>query len=125
MWFFLIKSILGAIIGQSTNAWFKKTKMGIWFYKKVDTCYNWAAKRYDLNVLSKEEKLIKRFPSLMKKINKLEDNQAKLKLELIKIKDKKQEKIMAKKKKKKIVKKKKKTKKKKKRQCLRNLNYQK
>ena len=115
MWFFLIKSILGAIVGQSTNAWFKKTKMGMWFYKKVDTCYNWAAKRYDLDILSKEEKLIKRFPSLMKKINKLEDNQAKLKLELVKIKDKKQEKIMAKKKKKKIVKKKKKTKKKKKR----------
>ena len=63
------------------------------------------------------KELIKRFPNLMTKINKLEDNQAKLKLELIKIKDKKQEKIMAKakKKKKKIVKKKKKTKKKKKR----------
>ena len=116
MWFFLIKSILGAIVGQSTNAWFKKTKMGMWFYKKVDGWYNWAAKRYDLDILSKEEKLIKRFPNLMTKINKLEDNQAKLKLELIKIKDKKQEKIMAKKKKvKKIVKKKKKTKKKKKR----------
>ena len=51
MWFFLVKSILGAIIGQSTNAWFRKTKMGMWFYKKVDTCYNWAAKRYDLKVL--------------------------------------------------------------------------
>ena len=59
MWFFLVKSILGAIIGQSTNAWFKKTKMGIWFYKKVDGWYNWAAKRYDLDILTKEEKLIK------------------------------------------------------------------
>ena len=59
MWFFLVKSILGAIVGQSTNAWFKKTKMGIWFYKKVDSWYNWAAKRYDLDVLTKEEKLIK------------------------------------------------------------------
>jgi len=115
MWFFLIKSILGAIVGQSTNAWFKKTKMGMWFYKKVDGWYKWAAKRYDLDILSKEEKLIKRFPSLMKKINKLEDNQAKLKLELIKVKDKIYYKIMAKNKKKKIVKKKKKTKKKKKR----------
>jgi len=87
MWFFLIKSILGAIVGQSTNAWFKKTKMGMWFYKKVDGWYNWAAKRYDLDILSKEEKLIKRFPNLMTKINKLEDNQAKLKLELVKIKN--------------------------------------
>ena len=45
---------MGAIVGQSTNAWFKKTKMGIWFYKKVDKCYSWAAKRYDLDVLSKD-----------------------------------------------------------------------
>ena len=55
MWFFLVKSILGAIVGQSTNAWFKKTKMGIWFYKKVDSWYNWAAKRYDLDVLTKDQ----------------------------------------------------------------------
>ena len=27
MWFFLIKSIVGAVVGQSTNTWFKKTKM--------------------------------------------------------------------------------------------------
>ena len=39
MWFFLVKSVAGAIIGQSTNAWFKKTKMGVWFYKKVDGWY--------------------------------------------------------------------------------------
>ena len=36
MWFFLVKSIVGAIVGQSTNTWFKKTKMGMWFYKKMD-----------------------------------------------------------------------------------------
>ena len=36
MWFFLIKSIVGAILGQATNSWFKKTKMGVWFYAKVD-----------------------------------------------------------------------------------------
>ena len=89
MWFFLIKSIVGAIIGQSTNKWFKKTKMGMWFYRKVDTCYNWAAKRYDLDVLSKEEKLIKKFPALTQKLNKLEDQVAELKVEILKIRGKK------------------------------------
>ena len=89
MWFFLVKSILGAIIGQSTNAWIRKTKMGMWFYKKVDTCYNWAAKRYDLNVLTKEEKLIKKFPALTAKINKLEDEIAKIKVEQVKLRGKK------------------------------------
>ena len=88
MWFFLIKSIVGAILGQATNSWFKKTKMGLWFYKKVDTCYNWAAKRYDLNVSTKEEKLIKKFPALTKKIDKLEDQVAKLKVEIVNIRRK-------------------------------------
>jgi len=63
--------------------------MGIWFYKKVDTCYNWAAKRYDLDVLTKEEKLIKKFPALTVRINKLEDQIAKLKVELTKMRGKK------------------------------------
>ena len=89
MWFFLVKSILGAIIGQSTNAWFKKTNMGIWLYKKVDGLYNWAAKRYDLDILTKEEKLIKKFPALSAKINKLEDEIAKLKVEQVKLRGKK------------------------------------
>ena len=88
MWFFLIKSIVGAILGQATNSWFKKTKMGLWFYKKVDTCYNWAAKRYDLDVLTKEEKLIKKFPALTKKIDKLEDQVANLKVEIVNLRRK-------------------------------------
>ena len=46
MWFFLIKSIVGAILGQATNAWFKKTAMGKWFYGKMESWYNWAADRY-------------------------------------------------------------------------------
>ena len=78
MWFFLIKSILCAIVGQSTKAWFKKTKLGIWFYQKVDRCYNWAAERYDIKVLTTEEKLIKKFPKLMERINNLENEVSKL-----------------------------------------------
>jgi hypothetical protein len=72
MWFFLVKAIAGAIIGQATNSWFRKTKMGVWFYAKVDSWYNWAAKRYDLDVLSKEEKAMQRFPTLSKKMADLE-----------------------------------------------------
>ena len=72
MYFFLIKATLGAIVGQSTNAWFKKTAMGKWFYKKVESGYNWAAKRYDLKVLTAEEKTMKRFPALTKKMADLE-----------------------------------------------------
>ena len=51
-WFFLLKASASAILGQSTNAWFKKTKVGIWFYAKVDAFYTWAAKRYDIEIFS-------------------------------------------------------------------------
>ena len=64
---------MGAIVGQATNSWFKKTKMGIWFYQKVDKCYSWAAKRYDLDVLSKEEKLIQKFLRNMPALKKLRE----------------------------------------------------
>ena len=58
------------------------------YKRQVDTCYNWAAKRYDLDVLTKEEKLIKKFPALTKKIDKLEDQVAKLKVEIVNIRRK-------------------------------------
>ena len=52
MWFFLIKAIAGSIIGNATATWFKKTKLGVWFYNKVDSLYNWAAERYNVKVLT-------------------------------------------------------------------------
>ena len=55
----------------------------------MDTCYNWAAKRYDIDVLTKEEKEIKKFPALTAKINKLEDEIAKIKVEQVKLRGKK------------------------------------
>ena len=72
MWFFLVKSILGAIVGQSTNAWFRKTKMGIWFYKKVDSWYNWAADKYNIKILTEEEKKMEKFPMLKKRLETME-----------------------------------------------------
>ena len=72
MWFFLIKAITGAIIGDASAEWFKKTKVGLWFYKKVERLYNWAAKRYNIKIATVEEKLLKKYPNLMNRINNLE-----------------------------------------------------
>ena len=72
MWFFLIKAMAGAIIGQATNAWFKDTKMGVWFYNKVDSLYNWAAKRYDVKLLTDEEKRMAKFPALKSRLEAIE-----------------------------------------------------
>jgi|TARA_B000000557_G_scaffold197469_1_gene162758 hypothetical protein len=72
MWFFLIKAIAGSIIGNATATWFKDTKMGVWFYNKVDSLYNWAAKRYDIKVLTDEEKRMAKFPALKARLEKIE-----------------------------------------------------
>jgi hypothetical protein len=72
MWFFLIKAIAGSIIGNATATWFKDTKMGVWFYNKVDSLYNWAAKRYDIQVLTDEEKRMAKFPALKSRLEKIE-----------------------------------------------------
>ena len=32
MWFWLLSSIAGSIIGSATESWFRDTKLGIWFY---------------------------------------------------------------------------------------------
>jgi|TARA_B000000557_G_C20631348_1_gene382339 hypothetical protein len=72
MWFFLVKAIAGAIIGQASNAWFRDTKMGVWFYNKVDSLYNWAAKRYNVKLLTDEEKRMAKFPALKARLEKIE-----------------------------------------------------
>ena len=72
MWFWLIKSITGSIIGNASAEWFKKTKLGVWFFNKVDRLYNWAAERYNIKVLTEEEKKMAKFPMLQKRLNDLE-----------------------------------------------------
>ena len=81
MWFFLVKSILGAIIGQSTNAWFRKTKMGIWFYKKVDDVSTWASKKLGLKILQNEDNWKRKYPNISKHIDDLEARIEKLEKE--------------------------------------------
>ena len=72
MWFWLIKSITGSIIGNASAEWFKKTKLGVWFFNKVDRLYNWAAEKYNIKVLTEEEKKMAKFPMLQKRLNNLE-----------------------------------------------------
>ena len=79
LWFFILKASASAILWQSTNAWFKKTKVCIWFYAKVDAFYTWAAKRYDIEIATKEERAMKKYPYLMKRINDIEKEIKKLK----------------------------------------------
>lgn len=78
MWFFLIKAIAGSIIGNASSTWFKKTKAGVWFYNKVDQLYNWAADRYNIKILTDEEKQMAKFPALKQKLADIESRVSKL-----------------------------------------------
>jgi len=58
MWFWLLSSIAGSIIGSATESWFRDTKLGIWFYNKVDQLYTWASERYGIKILTDEESFL-------------------------------------------------------------------
>ena len=79
MWFWLVKSIAGSIIGSATANWFKDTKLGVWFFNKVDSLYNWAAKRYNVKLLTDEEKDMAKFPALKERLEKIEKQLKELK----------------------------------------------
>ena len=72
MWFWLISAIAGSIIGSATESWFRDTKLGIWFYNKVDRIYTWANKKYGFKLLTDEEDRMKKFPQLTKRLETLE-----------------------------------------------------
>lgn len=72
MWFWAISSIAGSILGSASSAWFEKTAMGRWFYKKIENVYNWAAERYGFEILKAEDKWRKKYPNVAKKMDELE-----------------------------------------------------
>jgi len=82
-WLFILtlKSILSSIIGSSFYQWFKNTKMGVWFQVKMDTCMEWVAKRYDIEIASREDKWLAQYPRLADRIVTLEKEIKKLKAE--------------------------------------------
>ena len=73
MWFWLISAIAGSIIGSATESWFRDTKVGVWFYAKIDSLYTWASHRYGLKILTDEEERMKKFPQLEKLEKEIEE----------------------------------------------------
>ena len=72
MWIWLISSIAGTILGSAADTWFADTKLGRWFYKKVDDVASWASKKLGLKVLQDENNWRKKYPNVSKKIDDLE-----------------------------------------------------
>ena len=72
MWFFLISNIAGSILGSAANIWFADTKLGMWFYKKVDDVSTWASKKLGLKILKDENNWKPKYPNVAEKIEALE-----------------------------------------------------
>ena len=72
MWFFLISSIASSIIGSAADSWFADTKLGRWFYKKVDDVASWASKKLGLKILQNETNWRNKYPNVAIKIDDLE-----------------------------------------------------
>ena len=81
MWFFLISNIAGSILGSAANSWFADTKLGMWFYKKVDDVSTWASKKLGLKILKDENNWKTKYPNVVAKIEKLEARIMKLEKE--------------------------------------------
>ena len=81
MWFFLISNILGSILGSAADSWFADTKLGIWFYDKVDNVSTWASKKLGLKILKDEKNWKTKYPNVAMKIEKLEARIEKLEKE--------------------------------------------
>ena len=72
MWFFLISSIAGSILGNAADSWFADTKLGVWVYKKVDDVATWASNKLGLKVLKDENNWRVKYPNVANKIEELE-----------------------------------------------------
>jgi|TARA_R110002033_G_scaffold82031_1_gene132871 hypothetical protein len=72
MWFLILSSIASSIIGSAADSWFADTKMGKWFYRKVDDVASWAARKLGLKVLADETNWKTKYPNVALKIDSLE-----------------------------------------------------
>ena len=72
MWYFLLTSITGSIIGSAAASWFRDTKLGVWTYAKLDSLFTWASKRYGLKLLTDERKRMAKFPELSRRLDNIE-----------------------------------------------------
>ena len=57
---------------MAAESWFADTKLGVWFYKKIDNVSTWASKKLGLKILLDETNWKKKYPNVSDKIDKLE-----------------------------------------------------
>ena len=73
MWIWAISAIAASILGNAADSWSAETKLGIWFYRKVDQVSSWAARKLNIKILAKEEAWKKKYPNVAEKISNLDN----------------------------------------------------
>ena len=72
MYWFLIKSILSAVLGSQFYQWYASTKIGIYFQNRIDQFMEYISKKYNITLIKKQSKFEKDYPLVMKRIEELE-----------------------------------------------------
>ena len=72
MYWFLIRSILSAVLGSQFYKWYASTKLGIYFQNRIDQFMEYVSIKYDIELIRKQSKFELDYPLIMERINKLE-----------------------------------------------------
>jgi len=72
MYWFLIRSIVSAVLGSQFYKWYASTKIGIYFQNRIDQFLEYIAQKYDIEIAKKQSKFEQDYPLMMKRIEKLE-----------------------------------------------------
>ena len=75
MYWFLIKSIVSAVLGSQFYKWYASTKIGIYFQNRIDQFLEYIAQKYNIEIAKKQSKFEKDYPLMMKRIEVLENRQ--------------------------------------------------
>ena len=72
MYWFLIKSILSAVLGSQFYQWYASTKIGIYFQNRIDQFMEYISEKYNITLIKKQSKFEKDYPLMMERIEALE-----------------------------------------------------
>ena len=75
MYWFLIKSILSAVLGSQFYKWYASTKLGIYFQNRIDQFMEYISNKYNISLMKKQSKFERDYPLMMERINALENKQ--------------------------------------------------
>ena len=75
MYWFLIRSIVSAVLGSQFYKWYASTMIGIYFQNRIDQFLEYIAQKYNIEIAKKQSKFEKDYPLMMKRIEVLENRQ--------------------------------------------------